>query len=72
MTVEEMGAETVDRDDALTQMEDECRVIDPFGDELRALIAEARASRFPSQPKMGTEWWARFYALVELRAAQTA
>lgn len=72
MTVEEMGAETVDRDDALTQMEDECRVIDPFGDELRALIAEARASRFPSQPKMGLEWWARFYALVELRAAQTA
>jgi hypothetical protein len=33
--------------------------------ELQALAAEARASRFPSQPKMGAEWWARFYAMAD-------
>lgn len=33
--------------------------------ELQALAAEARASRFPSQPKMSLEWWARFYALAD-------
>ncbi len=33
--------------------------------ELQALAAEARASRFPSQPKMGAEWWVRFYALAD-------
>lgn len=36
--------------------------------ELQALAAEARASRFPSQPKMGVEWWARFYAIAEAAA----
>ena len=37
-----------------------------LAESLAALAAEARASRFPSQPKMGTEWWERFYALAEL------
>ena len=37
--------------------------------ELSALAAEARASKFPSQPKMGLEWWARFYALADAEAA---
>lgn len=37
--------------------------------ELQALAAEARASRFPSQPKMGLEWWTRFYALADRGAA---
>ena len=32
-----------------------------FAEDIAALAAEARASRFPSQPKMGTEWWVRFY-----------
>lgn len=33
--------------------------------DLQALATEARASRFPSQPKMGTEWWSRFYAAAD-------
>lgn len=33
--------------------------------ELQALAAEARASKFPSQPKMGLDWWNRFYALAD-------
>ena len=32
---------------------------------LQALAAEARASRFPSEPKMAKAWWARFYALAD-------
>lgn len=36
--------------------------------ELQALAAEARASRFPSQPKMGAEWWSRWYAAVDAMA----
>jgi hypothetical protein len=34
-------------------------------DTLRALAAEARASRFPTHPKMGPEWWARWFAAVD-------
>jgi hypothetical protein len=34
-------------------------------DTLRALAAEARASRFPTNPKMGPEWWARWFAAVD-------
>ena len=34
--------------------------------DLQALATEARASRFPSQPKMGTEWWSRFYAAADV------
>lgn len=73
MTVEEMGAETVDRDDALTQMEVAPRpVVDAFGAELRALIKEARASSFPSHPKMGKEWWDRLFALADSYAMDAA
>jgi hypothetical protein len=34
-------------------------------DTLRALAAEARASRVPTNPKMGPEWWARWFAAVD-------
>lgn len=37
----------------------------PQPTELQALAAEARASKFPSQPKMGLDWWIRFYALAD-------
>lgn len=30
-----------------------------------APAAEARASRFPTNPKMGPEWWARWFAAVD-------
>lgn len=33
--------------------------------ELQALAAEARASKFPSEPKMGKAWWARFFSLAD-------
>ena len=36
-----------------------------FADDIAALAAEARASRFPSQPKMEPAWWVRFYALAD-------
>jgi len=46
----------------------------PYGqwtlpNQLQALAAEARACRFPSQPKVGAEWWTRFYALADRGAA---
>lgn len=37
--------------------------------ELQALAREARESRFPTQPKMGLEWWTRFYALADAEAS---
>ena len=36
-----------------------------YAEDIAALAAEARASRFPSQPKMEPAWWARFYALAD-------
>lgn len=39
--------------------------VDALLAELAALAKEARESRFPTQPKMGLEWWARFYALAD-------
>ena len=36
-----------------------------FAEDIAALSAEARASRFPSQPKMEPSWWVRFYALAD-------
>ena len=36
---------------------------------LQTLAAEARSSRFPSRPKMGEDWWDRFYALADEAAA---
>ena len=42
-----------------------------YAEDIAALAAEARASRFPSQPKMGAEWWARFFALAD-RMGDTA
>lgn len=33
--------------------------------ELASLRGEAMAGKFPSQPKVGAEWWARFYAAVD-------
>ena len=44
----------------------------PGGDpasQIAELAAEARASRFPSQPKMSGEWWTRFYAVADAMAS---
>ena len=77
MTAEEMGAERPDVQDAIGLDEvnpepADFGLVDPLPwlqIELSALAAEARASRFPTQPKMGLEWWTRFYALADAEVA---
>ena len=69
-TLEEMGGERPDVQDAigLDEVNPQPAPAKP-ADTLQTLAAEARASKFPSQPKMGLEWWARFYALADAEAA---
>lgn len=40
--------------------------------DLKALMTEARESRFPRQPKMGPEWFAAVYAAVDALVVEVA
>lgn len=65
-TLEEMGGERPDVQDAigLDEVNPQPAPAKP-ADTLQTLATEARASRFPSQPKMDLEWWGRFFALAD-------